>query len=177
MKNPLFGACKSFATGYTLLVQLTIDLAQKAVMEDRKEAVEYLKMKVGHRYEPGFFIYGFKKYSRVFKIVDIALIAAFCYQQILYAADFSFDMPGENDKNRSGFMSGSRLDAAQARQEALIKRLDDYLEWKIANGYAKEEDWNLKKKTGALAESINPAAPAAVPNDINDKEAELSVTT
>ncbi|MDD5174675.1 MAG: hypothetical protein PHV48_07640, partial [Candidatus Omnitrophica bacterium] len=84
-----------------------------------------------------------------FKIISTILIFTFTYQQILFAADMSYGIPADNEENRSGFVSKDALQKAEARQEALIDKMNDYLEWRLSSGYYTNDDWNLKKKSGA----------------------------
>ncbi|MBI5124276.1 MAG: hypothetical protein HZA72_02525, partial [Candidatus Omnitrophica bacterium] len=87
----------------------------------------------------------------LFKTISLTVTITFLYQQLLWAIDYG--LPVDNEKNLSGFMTADKLSEAQTRQEELIRRLDQYLAWKVASGYNDTEDWTLQRKTGATETS------------------------
>ena len=87
--------------------------------------------------------------STTFKIISLAVAFTFLWQQILFAAGYTYGIPTENENNNSGFMSPGELAESQSRQEELIRIMNDNLAWRISNGYATSEELELKKKTSA----------------------------
>ncbi len=114
------------------------------------------------------------------KIISIALVFTLLNQQILFAADYSYGIPVENEKNRSGFMSVDELDKAQRRQEELIARLQASLDSKLSGGVGDESEWTLQRKSGTSSEgqdsAVTPSAQdQTVPLEVS--QAEITVTT
>ena len=58
-----------------------------------------------------------------FKIISLIVVFTFLYQQLLWAVDYEYGLPVNNDENRSGFLSAESLAQAQARQEEFITYL------------------------------------------------------
>ncbi|MFC1589958.1 hypothetical protein ACFL42_00540 [Candidatus Omnitrophota bacterium] len=118
------------------------------------------------------------KKNKLVRVISAAVIMTFIWQQIAWAGGGYVALPAENDRNQTGFLSPQRLQEAQARQEALIGRLNDLLDRKLSCGEEEEDEgeWHLERKapSGVQAAAI---VPQSSEETIQGQGAAFSVTT